>query len=222
MREQTQTSYVRWLGATIGDYRLETLLGQSVLGPLFAAQHTPTQAPALVRVLDVPPAQSVAEAAAYEATIERQAGHIATLRHPYILPLIGYGMAPRQGQPYLVWASPTMRSLTMRLAQSGPVDVVTVGRYLDQIAAALEYAHEHATIHRNLSTDCIYLQLDGQLVVADFGVRRLFELLSATSQPGRVPRFYAASRRARQNNCSALRRRRIPTSMRWAVSPTAC
>lgn len=190
MREQTQAPYMHWIGATVGEYRLEHLLGQSILGPLFNAQHMRTQAAALVRVLDVPPAQTASAAATYEATIERQAGHIATLRHPYILPLIGYGLI--QGLPYLVWPYPAMRPLTTRLAQSGPLDVVTVGRYLDQIAGALEYAHEHATIHRNLSSDCIYLQLDGQLVIADFGVRRLFELLATTSQAAPVPRFYGS------------------------------
>lgn len=190
MREQAQIPYAQWIGTIVGEYRLEQLLGQSILGPIFAAQHLQTRAPALVRLLDVPPAQTSAAAAAYEASIERQAGHIATLRHPYILPLIDYGLT--QGLPYLVWPYPAMRSLTMRLAQSGPLDVVTAGRYLDQIAGALEYAHEHATIHRNLSTDCIYLQLDGQLVIADFGARRLFELLGTTSQSGRVPRFYGS------------------------------
>ncbi len=190
MREQMQRLYTQWIGTTIGGYRLEQLIGQSVLGPVFAAQQVTTQTPAYLRILDVPPAETAAALAAYEAPLERQAGHIATLRHPYILPLISYGL--EQGLPYLVWPYPAMRSLTARLAQSGPLDVVTVGRYLDQIAAALEYAHEHATIHRNLSTDCIYLQLDGQPVIADFGVRRLFELLGASSGSGLVPRFYGS------------------------------
>ena len=190
MREQTQWSYAQWIGTTVGAYRLDQVIGQSILGPIFAAQHMRTQTPAYVRILGVPPAETAAALAAYEAPIERQAGHIATLRHPYILPLTDYGL--EQGLPYMVWPYPAMRSLTARLAQSGPLDVVTVGRYLDQIAAALEYAHEHATIHRNLSTDCIYLQLDGQLVVADLGVRRLFELLCTTGQAGRVPRFYGS------------------------------
>ncbi|MFI5272545.1 MAG: serine/threonine protein kinase [Ktedonobacterales bacterium] len=188
MREQPWTADARWSGALAGEYRLEQPLGHSILGPLFAAQHIETQAPAYVRILGVPAAQTPEELRRYQAVVERQAGHIATLRHPYILPLIGFGLA--QGVPYLAWPYPAMRSLTVRLAQSGPLDVVTVGRYLDQLAGALEYAHEHATIHRNLSTDCIYLQLDGQLAVADFGVRRLFELLSAGSQSGHVPRYF--------------------------------
>ncbi len=68
-----------------------------------------------------------------------------------------------------------MRSLLSRLARSGPLDVFTIGRYLDQIATALEYGQEHAVLHESLSVDCIFIRLDGQLVVADFGVRKLLE-----------------------------------------------
>ncbi len=49
-----------------------------------------------------------------------------------------------RGLPYLITPHIPMRSLRARLARSGALDVLTVGRYLDQIATALEYAHEHA------------------------------------------------------------------------------
>ncbi len=182
-----QTPYAQWIGSAFGDYQLEQLLGFSALGPLFAARNNATRSVFLVRVLAVPPAQSADAVSTYQAYLERQAGHVAAMRHPYILPLVEYGLD--QGLPFLVWPQVAARSLTTRLAQSGPLDIVTVGRYLDQLAAALEYAHERQTIHRNLSTDCIYLQMDGQLAVADFGVRRLFELLN----PGEgTSRFYGS------------------------------
>ena len=50
------------------------------------------------------------------------------------------------------------------------------GRYLDQIATALEYAHEHGVLHGGLSVDTIFIRLDGQLVVTDVGVRSLLEM----------------------------------------------
>ena len=60
--------------------------------------------------------------------------------------------------------------------KNGALDTFTVGRYLDQIATALEYAHEHAVLHGSLSMDSIFIRLDGSLVVADTGVRSLLEL----------------------------------------------
>lgn len=177
-----QTSYMQWVGAVVGEYRLSRLLSVTPMGPLFAADSVNSAATFLVRVLAVPPAQTPEMMGAYQAYLERQAGHIVALRHPYMLPLVNFGIY--QGLPYLVWPNTNMRTLTTRIGQSGVLDVVTMGRYLDQIAATLEYTHQHATFHRNLSPDCIYLQLDGQIAVGDFGVRRLFELLTPGPQTG--------------------------------------
>ena len=69
-----------------------------------------------------------------------------------------------------------LRSVSALLAQNGPPDLQTLGRYLDQIASALEYLHEHGVVHGQLTTDHIYLQMDGQTLVADAGVRRLIEI----------------------------------------------
>ncbi len=163
------------LGATLGRYRLDELVEQSKLGPLFAARGSDApQARYLVRVLAIQPITSQEALAHYWERFQQHAGGVATLQHPYILPLVDYGIA--NGTPYLVWPHVPVRSLSARLEQSGPVDALTVGRYLDQVAAALEYAHERATLHCNLGTDCLYLQPDGHVVVADLGVRRMIEL----------------------------------------------
>ena len=177
-----QTTYAQWVGAPLAEYRLTRLLSVSPMGPLYIAdtENTTSTSTYLIRVLTVPPAQTPETMRNYQEVLERQAGHIMALRHPYMLPLVNYGIA--NGLPYFVWPYTSMRSLNTRLSQSGVLDVVTMGRYLDQIAATLEYAHQNATYHRNLSVDCIYLQMDGQIAVGDFGVRRLYELLTPGSQ----------------------------------------
>ncbi|HEX9068565.1 MAG TPA: protein kinase, partial [Ktedonobacterales bacterium] len=92
-------------------------------------------------------------------------------------------------RPFMVWPQLVTRSVDVRLAQSGPMDIVTAGRYVDQVATALEFALERGILHRNLSAQCILLQLNGQAVVADFGVRGLAERLS-DSAPSE--RFYGS------------------------------
>lgn len=179
MREHSP--FDRWVGFALGPYRLEQLLDQNELGPVFAARHEADHTTCLIRILSVPPARSPDGTQVYWAHLERQATHLAALRHPAILPLLDFGVD--QGLPYLVWPYLAARSLSARLAHSGPLDVVTAGRYLDQIAGALESAYEHSTIHRNLSADCVFLQLDGHLLVGDFGVRRLVELLGQDTAP---------------------------------------
>src|SRR5262249_7185617 len=173
-------TFERIIAAAIGTYRIGKIIGRDELGPVFQARNSATSTLYRLRLLPVGP-ESASQAA--DTALERfqnQTEHIAQLRHPYILPLVDYGL--HRGVPYLIWPQVVMRSLSVRLAQSGPMDVLTVGRYLDQVAAALEYAHERDTLHRNLTTDCVFIQLDGQLVVGDFGARRIVELMASSVQ----------------------------------------
>jgi len=166
-------TFDKWIGMTLGNYRLEQFIEQSNWGPVFLARTNVTSTGYLLRFLIGPENQSSKEHELYLERFQYQASQIATLQHPNILPLLDYGVY--RGLPYLVSPQIPMRSLISRLDRSGPLDVITSGRYLDQIATALEYGHEHAVLHESLSVDCIFIRLDGQLVVADFGVRKLLE-----------------------------------------------
>ncbi len=192
-------------GTMIADYRLEQVVSRGPLGVVYIAQRGSDNSSYLLRIIapqrpaiggyrgaygnvysspgsyvggmSSPGADSLED---YLARFQRQAAHLATLQHPYILPLVDFGVF--HDAPYLVWPNLSLRSLATRLTQSGPVDTLTAGRYLDQIAGALEYAHERNTLHRNLTAACIYLQRDGRLLVGDFGVRRLIELGRADAE----------------------------------------
>src|SRR5260370_6478687 len=162
--------------ADIGNYRLERASGRDEFGPIYLARDASSAAFRL-RVLAVRPQIAPGVADAYVARFQQQADHLALLRHPHILPLVDFGIF--RGIPYLVWPLPPPRSLSQVLDEGGPLDVRTAERYVAQIADALEYAHDHETLHRNLSTDCVFPHHDGQVVVADFRVRRIFELTAS-------------------------------------------
>jgi serine/threonine protein kinase len=166
--------YERLVGTIFGQYYLEQLSEWNELGPVFIARHSAGGGTVRLRLIDAPFDMTSDEFATYLKRFDHQARHLATLQHPYILPLTQYGSVA--STCFVVSPNPTARALTTRLQRSGPLDVLTAGRYLDQVAAALEYAHERNTLHRNLTTDALLLQLDGQVVVADLGVRRMLEL----------------------------------------------
>ena len=167
------TTFEKWIGTSLGNYRLEQFIEQSNWGPVFLARTNANSTSFLLRFLIGPANQSSKGHELYLEHFQYQASQIATLQHPNILPLVDFGVY--RGLPYLVSPQMSMRSLLSRLDRNGPLDVFTIGRYLDQIATALEYGHEHAVLHESLSVDCIFIRLDGQLVVADFGVRKLLE-----------------------------------------------
>jgi serine/threonine protein kinase len=165
------TTFEKLIGMALGNYRLEQFIEQNNWGPTFLARTNLNSNGYLLRFLIGPANQSAKEHELYLERFQYQASQIAILQHPNILALLDYNVY--RGIPYLVSPQIPMRSLLSRLARGGPLDVFTIGRYLDQIATALEYGHEHAVLHESLAVDCIFIRLDGQVVVADFGVRKL-------------------------------------------------
>lgn len=166
-------SFDKLAGAVLGNYRLERFIGQSKIGPSFLAR-TDATTTYLVRFLTEPVDVAPKDYEVYLEHFQYRASQITTLQHPYILPLLDFGVY--RGLAYLVSPHIPLRSLRTRIDKNGALNTFTVGRYLDQIATALEYAHEHSVLHGSLSVDSVFIRLDGQLVVADVGVKGLLEL----------------------------------------------
>lgn len=187
-----QSSFDKLVGTTLGNYRLEKLVEKNELGAFFRARSGTGNSTFLLRMLAVPANLTAEARIVYLGRLQQLANQVAELQSPYILPLLDYGN--HQGMFYLVSPDLSAASLSAVLAQHGPIDAIPASRYLDQIATALEYAHEHAVLHRNLSTDCILVKRDGSLVVADFGVMHMVELsVPATQGSGTPPLYYGNS-----------------------------
>ncbi|RAQ96637.1 serine/threonine protein kinase [Thermogemmatispora tikiterensis] len=167
------------IGTTLGNYYLEQLVGRNELGPVFLGS-TDEGSTYLVRFILAPCALDPQERAAYQERFLQVAGEVAALQHRHILPLVDYGSY--LGGSYLVTPNLPMQTLISALTKSGPPSLSTIGDYLEQIAQGLEYAHEQGIIHRNLSTDCIFLLRDGRLAIGDFGVMHLLELATPAGQ----------------------------------------
>ncbi len=175
-------SYERLIGTTLGSYRLEQIVEQGEAGCVFVARNSGAGALFRLRILAVPSDLTAENRIVYLGRFQQEANRVASLQHTYILPLVDYGTHSAVGEskeiswPYLVWPQLPMRPLSAQLMQKGATDKLLVSRYLDQVAAALEYAHQQAVLHRNLTTDCIFIKQDGSLLVEDFGVMRMLEI----------------------------------------------
>ncbi|MEO8973412.1 MAG: serine/threonine-protein kinase [Ktedonobacteraceae bacterium] len=166
-------AFDKLVGVTLGTYRIEQFLGQSDVGPNFLVR-TDATSTYLLRFLVGSTSLASQDQSVYLERFQYQASQIAALRHPYILPLLDFGVY--RDVPYLISPHIPLRSLRTRIDKNGALNTFTVGRYLDQVATALEYAHEHSVLHGNLSVDSIFIRMDGNVVAADFGMKSLLNL----------------------------------------------
>ncbi len=184
-----RSAFDRLIGATLGNYFLEQLVEQSESGCVFVARTNASGTLFRLRILVVPSNLTPEDRIVYLGRVQQEANQVASLQHTHILPLVDYATHSAvddptgSSWPYLVSPHLPMKSLSKRLAQKGPVDMVLASRYLDQIASALECAHQQGVLHRNLTTDCIFVRQDGDLLVADFGVIRMLDIGTRFAPP---------------------------------------
>jgi serine/threonine-protein kinase PknK len=96
----------------------------------------------------------------------------ALSEHPAIATIHDAGFDPG-GRPYLVMALMPGGSLEDRLEQEGPIpwtDVLAIGV---RVAGALDVAHAHGIIHRDVKPANILVSRFGDVMLSDFGIARI-------------------------------------------------
>ena len=91
----------------------------------------------------------------------------ANLQHPHILGLIDSGET--DGLLYYVMPYVEGESLRARLDRERQLSVSEALRVTREVGSALDYAHRRGIIHRDIKPENVLL-LDGQAMVADFGI----------------------------------------------------
>ena len=113
------------------------------------------------------------------ARFEVEAQAIAGLTHRAIVPLYDYG--EQDGRPYLVMPYMPGGSLAGRL-EGGLYTPAKALPILERIAAALDYAHAHNVIHRDVKPDNILFDDEEEAFLSDFGIARVFHGDDETTQ----------------------------------------
>src|SRR5690606_23210411 len=93
-----------------------------------------------------------------------------SLNHPHVLTVHDFGTI--EEGCYLVTElvdGVNLRQL-MELGELSPAEAL---RITPQICAALQYAHEHGVVHRDVKPENILIDTSGQVKIADFGLAKI-------------------------------------------------
>jgi serine/threonine-protein kinase len=104
----------------------------------------------------------------------------ARLTHPHIVPLLAAGES--DGVPYYTMPFVEGESLRARLGR-GPLSVAEALPLLRDVAKALDYAHTHGVVHRDIKPDNV-LVTGGTAAVTDFGVAKAVTAAATTGGHG--------------------------------------
>src|SRR3989440_10973436 len=156
------------VGTVLGTCTLRQLIGQGGMGAVYLAQQSRPRRQVAVKVLLPATALKPQHLAAFLERFRRETDAAASLEHPNIMPVHEYG--ERDGLAYLVMPYISGGTLRDVMEREGPLSLDKAVYYLDQVAAALDFAHAQGVIHRDIKPANILLTPEGRLLLTDFGL----------------------------------------------------
>src|SRR5947209_8248198 len=149
-------------GEQIGNYRLTKLLGSGGFAHVYLGRHVYLDSPAAIKVMYMIITQEDWE------NFRAEARTLARLLHPHIIRLLDFGL---DGQiPYLVMDYAPNGTIRQRVQPGERLPLATVVEYTNQVASALQYAHNERVIHRDIKPENILLGRNNELLLTDFGI----------------------------------------------------
>src|SRR5581483_4648284 len=99
---------------------------------------------------------------------EAQAG---ILQHPNIV--IVYDLGDENGVPFIVMELVSGEPLDKLIASGRQLPLIDKLSIIEQVCAALGYAHQRGVIHRDIKPANVIVQPDGHAKIVDFGIARI-------------------------------------------------
>jgi serine/threonine protein kinase len=166
---------VDYTGEKLGNYRLMKLLGRGGFADVYLGEHIYLQTVAAIKILRMQLTDEVLEKFLVEART------VARLSHPNIVSVLEFGI--EDATPFLVMSYAPYGSLRQRHPRGSQLPAVAIVFYVEQVAAALQYAHDRKVIHCDIKPENMLLGQNEALMLSDFGIAiSLQNIQSAATQ----------------------------------------
>ena len=155
------------IGRQVGCYQVISSIGAGGMGEVYRAHDTKLGRDVAIKVL---PSNFVHDPERL-ARFQREARMLASLNHPNIATI--HGLEQSNSVHFLVMEVVPGETLAERL-RVGAVGIEEALKIGEQIAEALEAAHEKGVIHRDLKPANVKVTPEGRVKVLDFGLAKAF------------------------------------------------
>lgn len=172
-------------GLSLGRYELRRRIAQGGMAEVYLGYDRRVRRQVAVKVLygrDEP----------FVRRFEREALAVGALSHNHILPLYDFG----EQSPWYYLVMPYVDGCTLRdyLFRQKRLTLEEAASFLSQISSALQFAHDHGVVHRDVKPSNILLRQDGYAYLVDFGLAKAMQdaevLTSAGAMVG-TPEYMA-------------------------------
>ncbi|MGZ3628265.1 MAG: protein kinase domain-containing protein [Ktedonobacteraceae bacterium] len=166
----------------MGNYRLVRILGRGGFAEVYLGQHIRLNTLAAIKILHTQLIDKDAEGFLLEAQT------IAALIHPHVVRVFDFDV--QDSIPFLVMDYASNGSLRSLHPKGVRLPLGTVISYVQQIADALQYAHDQNLIHRDIKPENMLVGHNQEILISDFGLAVIAQTTSSQSiqeMAGTVP-----------------------------------
>ena len=175
-RAMAQQDTPSWVGRTIRNYDILSLVGVGGMGEVYRARDRSLGREVALKVLP----HEVSKDPERVKRLEREARTLASLNHPAVATL--FGLEEHEGQRFLVMELVPGQTLAERL-RHGPLPIRDALDVCRQIAEGLEAAHDAGIVHRDLKPANVKVTPDGRVKLLDFGLAKALDTAPSGVEP---------------------------------------
>ncbi|MEJ2212249.1 MAG: protein kinase, partial [Anaerolineae bacterium] len=153
------------VGQKFGPYEITAKVGEGGMAVVYKGYQQSLNRYVAIKVLRA----ELAQDKEFVERFRREALSVADLSHPNILHVYDAGFS--DGVYYIVMAyvdGGSLKEMVMR----GPMDMDYAISIVAQVADALQHAHQHGLVHRDVKPNNILMTRDGRPLLTDFGIAK--------------------------------------------------
>jgi serine/threonine-protein kinase len=157
------------VGKTVGQYRIDEVIGWGGMGVVYRARQLPLERDVALKMISAGYHASPKHLKRFEVEVKA----VSRLKHVNVV--LVFDVGDHEGLPFYSMELVEGGSLKDKLAAQGPFEPREAATLIATLARAIHAAHEKRVIHRDLKPGNILFALDGTPKVADFGLAKLMD-----------------------------------------------
>jgi hypothetical protein len=168
-------------GSNLGDFVIQSVAGRGGMGVVYRARQKHPDRIVALKVISA----ELAEDSQFRTRFQAEAAIAAQIEHPNVIPV--YAVGEVDGTLFIAMRFVDGMDLRALLAEEGRLEPERTASIIDQVAQALDAAHAHGLVHRDVKPANILVASSGgreHTYLSDFGLTRRITGSTALTRTG--------------------------------------